>query len=92
MEVRIHISTRIVAWLASMGYPVAGMPGQILHRMLLHEARQWQISPEALAGMIDEGEGQYVRAAPQNVRPIARHAHQVRRPADRQVGSHFSHP
>ncbi|MEX1055180.1 MAG: hypothetical protein WED81_04065 [Rhodothermales bacterium] len=89
MEARIHISTRIVAWLASMGYPVAGMPGQILHRMLLHEAHQWQISPEALAGMIDETESQHGRAVPQNFRPIARHAHPLRRPADRQVGSHL---
>ena len=88
MEVRIDISTRIVAWLASMGYPVAGMPGQILHRMLLHEARQWQISPETLVGMI-EGEGSYARVVPQNVRPINRHAQALRRPAERQVGSHF---
>lgn len=54
MEVRIDIDTRVREWLASMGYPVAGMPAELLHRMLLREARQWQLSPEALCDMIDE--------------------------------------
>ena len=89
MEVRVRISSRIVAWLASMGYPVAGMPGQVLHGMLLHEARQWQISPEALASMIDEDEGQHGRVVPHKIRSISRHAHRLRRGADRQVGSRF---
>ncbi len=54
MELRIDINTRVVAWLASMGYPVSGMPIQVLRAMLLREARQWQMSPERLEMMILE--------------------------------------
>lgn len=59
MEVRIDkdahiIDARVREWLASMGYPVAGMPAELLHRMLVREARQWQLSPEALRALIDE--------------------------------------
>ncbi len=54
MELRIDINTMVVAWLASMGYPVSGMPAQVLRGMLLREARQWQISPERLETMILE--------------------------------------
>lgn len=54
MELRIDINTKVVAWLASMGYPVSGMPIQVLRGMLLREARQWQMSPERLEMMILE--------------------------------------
>ena len=55
MELQIDIDTRVQEWLASMGYPVAGMPVELLQGMLLREARQWQLSPEALRALIDEG-------------------------------------
>lgn len=55
MELQIDIDTRVREWLASMGYPVAGMPAELLQGMLLREARQWQLSPEALCALIDEG-------------------------------------
>ena len=55
MELRIDIDRAVVDWLASMGYPVAGMPQELLHGMLLREARQWQLPPEALRALIDEG-------------------------------------
>lgn len=54
MELRIDINSKVVAWLASMGYPVSGMPVQVLRGMLLREARQWHLSPERLEEMILE--------------------------------------
>lgn len=62
MELRIDIDRAVVDWLASMGYPVAGMPRELLQGMLLREARQWQLSPEALRTLIDEGAHQPPRA------------------------------
>lgn len=56
MELRVEINSTVVEWLASMGYPVAGMPVELLRGMLLREARQWQIAPERLEMMILEGE------------------------------------
>lgn len=55
MELQVDIDGRVREWLKSMGYPVAGLPMEMLHGMLLREARQWQLSPEALCEMIDEG-------------------------------------
>lgn len=55
MELQIDIDRPVVEWLASMGYPVAGMPSEVLHGMLLREARQWQLSPSRLRDLIDEG-------------------------------------
>lgn len=55
MELQIDIDGAVVDWLASMGYPVAGMPRELLQGMLLREARQWQLSPDALRALIDEG-------------------------------------
>lgn len=54
MELKIDINKKVVAWLASMGYPVSGMPVQVLRGMLLREARQWQVTPERLEMMILE--------------------------------------
>lgn len=54
MEVPVEINSRIVAWLSSMGYPVSGMPPELLHRMLLREARQWQLAPSKLAAIIQD--------------------------------------
>lgn len=61
MELRIEINERVIEWLASMGYPVAGMPQELLLGMLLREARQWQLSPEALESLIEEGAGNSIR-------------------------------
>ncbi|GEM_PF-2977191 len=55
MELQVEIDAHVKEWLKSMGYPVAGMPTEILHGMLLREARQWQITPEALCELIEEG-------------------------------------
>lgn len=55
MEVPVEMNSRVVAWLASMGYPVEGMPREMLRQMLLREARQWQIAPSKLAALINEG-------------------------------------
>ena len=55
MEVPVEIDSRIVSWLSSMGYPVSGMPPELLHRMLLREARQWQLAPSKLAAIIQDG-------------------------------------
>lgn len=55
MEVRIDVNDVVVEWLASMGYPVKGMPTRLLRGMLLREARQWNVSPEALQALIHEG-------------------------------------
>lgn len=64
MELRIDIDTRVRKWLSSMGYPVAGMPPEMLYGMLLREARQWEISPEALCAMIEEGSTRAADAQP----------------------------
>jgi hypothetical protein len=53
-RMNVQISECVVAWLASMGYPVLGMPAALLRGMLVHEARKWQISPLALVTMIRE--------------------------------------
>ncbi len=55
MEVSVEINNRVVEWLSSMGYPVAGMPQELLRGMLLREARQWQLSPSKLAAFINDG-------------------------------------
>ncbi len=55
MEVPVEINVRIVDWLSSMGYPVTGMPHELLRGMLLREARQWQLSPSRLAALINDG-------------------------------------
>lgn len=62
MEVPVEINSRIVEWLSSMGYPVAGMPQELLRGMLLREARQWQLSPSKLAALINAGVKQPVLA------------------------------
>lgn len=62
MEVPVEINNRIVEWLSSMGYPVAGMPQELLRGMLLREARQWQLSPSKLAVLINDGARQPVFA------------------------------
>ncbi|MEX0600479.1 MAG: hypothetical protein WD021_02815 [Rhodothermales bacterium] len=54
MELRIDIHGKVIEWLSSMGYPVSGMPVELLRGMLLREARQWQVSPERLETMILE--------------------------------------
>lgn len=70
MERRTEFDSKIVDWLAAMGYPVAGMPEGLLHGMLVREARQWQISPERLETMILEDAGHGARAgAPAAGRP-----------------------
>lgn len=54
MEVPVEMNSSIVAWLSSMGYPVDGMPKEMLRQMLIREARQWQLSPSKLVAMIDD--------------------------------------
>lgn len=78
MEVPVEINNRIVEWLSSMGYPVAGMPQELLRGMLLREARQWQLSPTKLASIINDGVVQPAFAGfePQNA---AREVHTPRR-------------
>lgn len=85
MEAGVHISNKIIAWLGSMGYPVAGMPAEILRRMLAHEARQWQLSPEVLSKMITDG----VSAPGTDLRPAPRDAQPLRRPPERLVGLRY---
>jgi hypothetical protein len=58
MEIRVDINDKVVAWLASMGYPVMGLPVHALRGMLLREARQWQLSPDRLVSMIVENSRQ----------------------------------
>lgn len=78
MEVPVEINSRIVEWLSSMGYPVAGMPQELLRGMLLREARQWQLSPSKLAAVINEGVRQPAHAGIEP-RLAPREAHAPRR-------------
>lgn len=78
MEVPVDINNRIVEWLSSMGYPVAGMPQELLRGMLLREARQWQVSPSKLAALINDGVKQPVYVGMES-RLAAREAQPPRR-------------
>ena len=42
MSIKINTSQHIIDWLASMGYPVAGMPREAIEGVFLREARQWE--------------------------------------------------
>ena len=83
MEAGVQISNKVIAWLGSMGYPVTGMPAEILSRMLAHEARQWHLSPEVLSKMITDG------ASAPDVRAVPREAQPMRRPPERLVGLRY---
>ena len=87
MEVGIQISNKVIAWLGSMGYPIAGMPHEILRRMLAHEARQWQLSPEVLSKMILEGSA--AQPVAPDVKTMPREAQPMRRPHERYVGLQY---
>lgn len=78
MELKIDINGRVVEWLASMGYPVSGMPVQLLRGMLLREARQWQVSPERLEMMILE-DARQPASGPADVTPLLRDAQPIAR-------------
>lgn len=69
MELRIDIHGKVIEWLSSMGYPVSGMPVELLRGMLLREARQWQVSPERLEHMILEEARQADGQRTTSVRP-----------------------
>jgi transcriptional regulator of aromatic amino acid metabolism len=79
MELRVHINQHILNWLASMGYPVSGMPIDAIEKIFVREARQWEVSPERLDELVREGERvrpprEHVRhlTALPSWRPIAR--------------------
>lgn len=72
MELRIEIDDAVVEWLASMGYPVKGTPVRMLRGMLLREALQWEVSPEALQALMYEGAGTRGAAdPPPSMRPAS---------------------
>lgn len=56
MELRVAINQHILNWLASMGYPISGMPIDAIETVFVREARQWQMSPERLEELVREGE------------------------------------
>lgn len=86
MEVPVEIDGKVVAWLSSMGYPVSGMPPELLHRMLLREARQWKLAPSKLAAII---KGEAMRpASTESDSRAANRDHPVQRRTQWYAGTH----
>lgn len=86
MEVPVEINGRVIEWLSSMGYPVAGMPQELMHSILVREARQWQMTPSKLTALINEGAKQPVAAGAES-RNAARESQPQRR-STRFIGAH----
>lgn len=86
MEIPIEINSSVIEWLSSMGYPVAGMPRELMRTILIREARQWQMSPSRLAAWINEGVRQPVTAGAES-RLVARES-QPQRLSTTLVGAH----
>ena len=46
----------VLAWMRSMGYPLAGQPHEIVEAMFLREAQQWGLEPYQLRALIRRGQ------------------------------------